>query len=151
MLKREFINCAQDENPELFYQIPWSHGTLGFLVAAELKIIPAKKYVKVTYQPIYDEETLCQKIQEESNKEENDFVEGLAYSLNESVLMTSLLTDHCEEDKVSWFLELNLIVLINCFGIWILFLREIFPKLYFYWQNKLPRGFISISSQVPAF
>ena len=89
--------------------------------------------MKVTYQPIYNVETLCQKIQEESNKEENDFVEGLAYSLNESVLMTSLLTDHCEEDKVSWFLELNLIVLINCFGIWILFLREIFPKLYFYW------------------
>ena len=82
--------------------------------------------MKVTYQPIYDVETLCQKIQEESNKEENDFVEGLAYSLNESVLMTSLLTDHCEEDKVSWFLELNLIVLINCFGIWILFLRERF-------------------------
>ena len=72
--------------------------------------------MKVTYQPIYDVETLCQKIQEESNKEENDFVEGLAYSLNESVLMTSLLTDNCEEDKVSWFLELNLIVLINCFG-----------------------------------
>ena len=89
--------------------------------------------MKVTYQPINDVETLCQKIQEESNKEENHFVEGLAYSLNESVLMTSLLTDHCEEDKVSWFLELNLIVLINCFGIWILFLREIFPKLYFYW------------------
>ena len=68
--------------------------------------------MKVIYQPIYDVETLCQKIQEESNKEENDFVEGLAYSLNESVLVTSLLTDHCEKDKVACFLESNL----NCFN-----------------------------------
>ena len=55
---------------------------------------------------------MCQKIQEESNKEENDFVEGLAYSVNESVLMTSLLTDYCEEDKVACFQELDL----NCFN-----------------------------------
>ena len=72
--------------------------------------------MKVIYQPIYDVETLCQKIQEESNKEENDFVEGLVYSLNESVLMTSLLTDHYEKDKVACFLESNLKCFNKVFG-----------------------------------
>lgn len=28
-----------------------SHGTLGFLVGAELSIVPAKKYIKLTYSP----------------------------------------------------------------------------------------------------
>jgi hypothetical protein len=28
-----------------------SHGTLGFLVGAELSIVPAKKYLKLTYEP----------------------------------------------------------------------------------------------------
>ena len=35
------VRCSPSENADLYYQIPWSHGTLGFLVAAELKIIPA--------------------------------------------------------------------------------------------------------------
>ena len=43
----------QDENSDLFHAVPWSHGTLGFLVSAEIRIIPAKKYVKVHYQPVH--------------------------------------------------------------------------------------------------
>ena len=30
---------ADNEHSELFYALPWSHGTLGFLVALRLKII----------------------------------------------------------------------------------------------------------------
>jgi len=48
----QLVRCSPTENPNLYYLIPWSHGTLGFLVAAELKIIPAKKYIRVHYQPV---------------------------------------------------------------------------------------------------
>ena len=37
----------QEENSELFYAIPWSHGTLGLLVSAEIRIVPAKQYVRI--------------------------------------------------------------------------------------------------------
>ena len=43
----KLVRCSPSENADLYYQIPWSHGTLGFLVAAELKIIPAKKFIRV--------------------------------------------------------------------------------------------------------
>ena len=33
---------ADNEYKDLFYTLPWSHGTLGFLVALELKIIKIK-------------------------------------------------------------------------------------------------------------
>src|SRR5690606_714023 len=46
------VRATKDENPDLFYGLPWSHGTLGFLVAAELKIVPAKKFVHLKYIPI---------------------------------------------------------------------------------------------------
>jgi len=61
----------------LFYAVPWSYGTLGFLVAAEMSIIPAKKYVRL-------EETL-------------------AYDRDSAVLMTGRLTDDCEFDKVCYY------------------------------------------------
>lgn len=35
--------CSRDENADLFFAIPWSYGTLGFLTAVELKILPATK------------------------------------------------------------------------------------------------------------
>lgn len=42
------------ESQGLFYGIPWSHGTLGFLVAATIRIIPCKPFVKMTYMPVGD-------------------------------------------------------------------------------------------------
>ena len=78
------VFCSPDNNPELFYNIPWcvracnvvggrlsirpptidssshqpplfsldrSHGTLGFLLSAEIRIIPSKPYVKLRYFP----------------------------------------------------------------------------------------------------
>lgn len=38
------VQCSKTENPDLFYAVPWSYGTLGFLTAAEIKILPATKY-----------------------------------------------------------------------------------------------------------
>lgn len=37
------VKCSNTENPDLYYAVPWSYGTLGFLTAAEIKIIPATK------------------------------------------------------------------------------------------------------------
>jgi len=98
----DLIHCAKDQNSDLFYAIPWSHGSLGFIVAAELKIMPAKKYVRINYQPIIDLDDMVVKFQESAaNIEENDFVECLAYSKDESVLMTGQLVDDVEPQKIN--------------------------------------------------
>ena len=34
--------CTRDENSDLFYAIPWSYATLGFLTAVDIMIIPFK-------------------------------------------------------------------------------------------------------------
>ena len=63
--------------------------------------MPAKKYVRINYQPIIDLDDMVVKFQESAaNIEENDFVECLAYSKGESVLMTGQLVDDVEPQKV---------------------------------------------------
>lgn len=81
--------------------MPWSCGTLGFLVAAEIRIIPAKKYVKLRFEPVRGLEAICDKFTVESQRPENHFVEGLLYSLDEAVIMTGVMTDEAELSKVS--------------------------------------------------
>lgn len=93
-------SASQSENSDLFYAVPWSCGTLGFLVAAEIRIIPAKKYVKLRFEPVHGLEAICAKFQRESQQQENHFVEGLLYSLDEAVIMTGVMTDEPEPSKV---------------------------------------------------
>ena len=35
-------SCTRDEDSDLFYAIPWSYGTLGFLTAVDIMIVPFK-------------------------------------------------------------------------------------------------------------
>ncbi|XP_020896421.1 delta(24)-sterol reductase isoform X2 [Exaiptasia diaphana] len=95
-------HASKEENTDLFYSIPWSHGTLGFLVAAEIKIIPAKKYVCLTYHPIHSKEHLIATFTKKSSEtKDHDFVEGLVYSENEAVVMTGKFCDEPEPDKIN--------------------------------------------------
>jgi len=104
----KLVKCSSSENPELFYQIPWSHGTLGFLVAAELLIIPARKYVRLHYQPVYTLDEMIDVFEQASrDKENNDFVEGLVYSRDTAVIMRGKLTDTVAPDGP-----------VNAIGLW---------------------------------
>lgn len=95
----KLLHCTTTENTELYYSIPWSHGTLGFLVAAELRMIPAKKYVRVHYQPVYHlDETVAVFDAACRDVEGNDFVEGLVYSRDSAVIMRGNLTDEVQPD-----------------------------------------------------
>ncbi|MGZ8189412.1 MAG: FAD-binding oxidoreductase [Methylosarcina sp.] len=90
----KLVKCSLSENPELFYQIPWSHGTLGFLVAAELKIVPVKKYVRLHYRPVYTLDDMVNVFEQAScDSENNDFVEGLVYTRDRAVIMTGGFAD----------------------------------------------------------
>jgi len=95
----KLVTCSPSENAELFYQIPWSHGTLGFLVAAELKIVPVKKYVRLCYQPVNSLDDMVRVFEQASrDTENNDFVEGLVYSRDQAVIMTGNFSDRIGGD-----------------------------------------------------
>lgn len=82
------VTCSKDNDPELFDALPWSHGTLGFLTAVKHKIVPAKKYVRIEYEPVHGLDNLIRTFEFESKNVENTFVEGLVYSGETGVIMT---------------------------------------------------------------
>jgi len=98
----ELHRCSQDENRELYYAIPWSYGSLGFLVGAEIKIVPAKNYVHLTYLPFHDKQEFIRRFQEESLRpfdEAYDFIEGLLFSEQEGVLMLGNFSERVPAGK----------------------------------------------------
>lgn len=96
------VKCSPEENSELFYSVPWSYGTLGILTAVEIKLIPAKKFVKLKYYPVRGLDNIGKKFEEASrNKEENEFVEALVYSKDEAVLMTGNQVNSAEPNKIN--------------------------------------------------
>jgi hypothetical protein len=97
MANGELVTCSAEQNPELFYAVPWSHGTLGFLVSAELRIILAKPWVRLEYHPCYSKADTLRYFTSASNDEHVDFVEGLVYSYDSAVVMVGTMVD---EDEV---------------------------------------------------
>lgn len=95
------VRCTEEENPDLFHAVPWSCGTLGFLVAAEIKIVPAKPWVKLRYEPVRGLDNICRRFTEASQNRQNAFVEGIQYSLDSAVIMTGTMTDEAETDKIN--------------------------------------------------
>lgn len=90
------VRATKDnEYSDLFYAIPWSQGTLGLLVAAEIKLIPIKEYMRLTFQPVRG--TLREMSQmyadtftprDGDQAKVPDFVESLIYTPTEGVFMT---------------------------------------------------------------
>lgn len=95
----KLVKCSKDENPEMFSMIPWSYGTLGFLVAVELKIVPASKYVRIEYIPLHTQDEVVSVFDRECRDlKKNDFVEGLVYGNDSGVIMLGTQVDKVGKD-----------------------------------------------------
>eukprot|EP00729_Bicosta_minor_P008581 gene8581-4728_t len=109
----EVVRASPTENKELYYALPWSHGTLGFVVALELKLVRSKPFIKLEYLPFNTMESYCKMIRQLSctDADPPDFVEATIYSREQAVVtvgrFTELPSDPMEQAKVNrlglWF------------------------------------------------
>lgn len=104
------VRATKDnEYSDLYYAIPWSQGTLGLLVSAEIKLIPIKEYMKLTYKPVVGNlkdlaqaysDSFAPKDGDQDNPEKvPDFVEGMIYTPTEGVFMTGRYASKEEAKK----------------------------------------------------
>ncbi|XVE91776.1 hypothetical protein REPUB_Repub01dG0041000 [Reevesia pubescens] len=104
------VRATKDnEYSDLFYAIPWSQGTLGFLVAAEIKLIPIKEYMRVTYTPVvgnlkelaqgYMDSFTPKDCDQDNPVKVPEFVEGMIYTATEGVFMTGRYASKEEAKK----------------------------------------------------
>jgi len=102
MADGSITTCSETENSDLFYAVPWSYGTLGFLVSVEIQIIPCKRFIKLDYYPTYTLDQTAEVFEREVNKESgNEFVECLVFSKDHAVVMTGNLVDSCHPGQLN--------------------------------------------------
>jgi len=89
-----FIRCTKDENADLFRAFPWSHGSLGFLVAVEVEIMPIKPFIHMTYIPCHSREEYSTRMKEMSTMDNPpEFLEATIYSKETAVIQAGELVD----------------------------------------------------------
>ncbi|KAH7664363.1 Delta(24)-sterol reductase protein [Dioscorea alata] len=101
------VKATKDnEYSDLFYAIPWSQGTLGLLVSAEIKLIRIKEYMKLTYKPARGNlSELAQAYADSFAPRDGDpakvpdFVESLIYTPTEGVFMTGMYASKQEATR----------------------------------------------------
>eukprot|EP00928_Gymnodinium_smaydae_P072652 TRINITY_DN55981_c0_g1_i1.p1 TRINITY_DN55981_c0_g1~~TRINITY_DN55981_c0_g1_i1.p1 ORF type:complete len:546 (-),score=58.44 TRINITY_DN55981_c0_g1_i1:140-1777(-) len=88
----EFLHVTEDgPHSDLFHALPWSHGTLGTIVALELKVLPIKKYVRLKYIPVSGMDNIMRVIREQSgaldpNAKTSTFCEATLFSKDKGVI-----------------------------------------------------------------
>jgi len=94
-----FVRATKDnEHSDLYHCLPWSHGSLGFLVGLELQIIPVKPYIHMKYIPVKGQKKYCDIIRELSGTYDGtakvpDYLEATVYNKEEAVIMVGNFAD----------------------------------------------------------
>lgn len=112
------VKATREENADLYRALPWSHGSLAFLVALTLKIVKIKPYLKLRYIPIAGQKNYCDAIRKYSGADGEtsqipDYVEATVFSKDKAVIMLgeysdydpSLYVNHVAKWYKPWFYE----------------------------------------------
>lgn len=88
------ITCTRDnEYSDLFYAIPNSYGTLGYISCVTMKLMQTKKYVSLTMQTYNNSLDMFQEMEKISSIESVNFLESMIYNKNECVLISGQFSD----------------------------------------------------------
>lgn len=110
------LTTSAEHNPDLFYGIPGTAGTLGILTSATINLIPAKKYVELHYVPV-SSFTEAQSVIETSCKDTSiDFIDGIMFSNSKGVIIKGQLQDTPPPEAHSLRQSPGPMVLLACGG-----------------------------------
>jgi delta24-sterol reductase len=88
----EIITASKDINPDLYFATAGSYGSLGVITLIRLRLIPAKKFVELTYLKTDSFEHTV-KLIEDSKEKDIDFLDGILFSKDKAVMMLGKMTD----------------------------------------------------------
>ena len=83
---RTVICTPDNEHRDLFYGFPNSYGTLGYALLVKAKVIPVKKYVKLTHLRFTDAEGFFTGLEKQCERPDIDFVDGVVFGRHHMVI-----------------------------------------------------------------
>ena len=89
----EVVTASRSHNVDLFKGAAGAMGTLGIATLIELQLIPARKFVQLTYERKSSVQETIEGVKKEIGNSTNDYVDGILFSKNFGVVMTGKLTD----------------------------------------------------------
>jgi FAD/FMN-containing dehydrogenase len=89
------MTCSRTQSPDLFFGFPNSYGTLGYALRVAVKLIPAKRYVRVRHERFGDCAALFARIEDLcASNTEIDYLDGVVFQGAE---MYTTLGNFCDE------------------------------------------------------
>lgn len=89
----ETVIASPTENKDLFYGTACSYGSLGIITLVKLRLIPAKKFVHLTYHTINSLEESIKVITDKCSGTA-DFVDGVIFNKNRGTIMSGMFSDN---------------------------------------------------------
>lgn len=90
----EVVRASKTEKPDLFWGAASAFGTLGVVTLLEVQLRDAKRYVELTYRHVKDFDDVVAIIEAETADDTtNEYVDGITFSLNSTVICTGRLVD----------------------------------------------------------
>lgn len=84
------LNVSPDQHPDLFYGISCSYGSLGALLSAEIKLIPAQKFVHLRYHFFSQPNQAISFLRKQAGN--SDFLDGIALAPDHIVIIEGSMT-----------------------------------------------------------
>ena len=88
------IVCSSSSNQDLFFGFPNSYGTLGYVLRLKIRLIPAKRYVRLTHTRFSTPDKFFASIAETCASNAVDYLDGTIFSRNEMYITQGDFTDH---------------------------------------------------------
>lgn len=88
----DLMRASPKENADLFYGAAGSSGTLGVIVAMEVRLVDAKKYVQIEYERVDGFESVVNGVASTSNQD-YDFIDAIMFSPKNGMIARGKLTN----------------------------------------------------------
>src|SRR3989344_3089096 len=89
------VLCSPDnEHRDLYHGFPNSYGTLGYALKLRLKVVPVKKYVRLTHIIFTEPDAYFTELARQCDRQDVDFVDGVVFGRNEMVLTLGRFVDN---------------------------------------------------------
>jgi FAD/FMN-containing dehydrogenase len=89
----EVILCSRKKNSDLFYLLPNSIGSVGYVLKCTFKLRPAKKFVRLNFRRYSNLEIYFQDLKKHCDAHNADFIDGVILSKNHAIIIEGTLTD----------------------------------------------------------
>ncbi len=90
----EVVTCSPDnEYADLFHGLPNSYGTLGYILRARIRVVPAKPFVRLRNHRFDDIGVYLDSMESAAREHRAEFIDGLFYSRQEQYLTLADMID----------------------------------------------------------